>query len=373
MKNTLSKGSARIILAYAMYACMAIPASSQQTFNPKDYQYTAKEWKAIVRKSPDAFFKTDEAKRIAENVLAYQRETGGWPKNIPIHRPLGGELSIVLGDKNRLNDSTTDNDATILELTYLARLYQQNPDKQYKDAFLKGVEFILAGQYENGGWPQFWPENRGYQVYITYNDNAMVQTLEIIRKLRDGIAPFNDLVDDSMKARLAQAFDKGIECILNTQIKVNDQPTIWCQQHDNITLKPAPARSFELPSFCTSESCSIIRLLMELPNPNERVKASINGAMTWLDAHKIHGIRIEQFTNAEGKPDKRVVKDPQAVPIWARFYDLEKAEPLFCDRDGIPRKNLSEIGYERRNGYSWYNQAPESLYKPYEQWKEKYM
>ena len=74
-------------------------------------------------------------------------------KNIPIHRPLGGELPIVLGDKDRRNDSTTDNDATILELTYLARLYQQSPEERYKEAFLKGVEFILSGQYDNGGWP----------------------------------------------------------------------------------------------------------------------------------------------------------------------------------------------------------------------------
>lgn len=84
-------------------------------------------------------------------------------------------------------------------------------------------------------------EHRGYQVYITYNDDAMVQTMEIIRNLRDGKAPFDILVNDEMKARLSAAFDKGIECILNTQISVNGKPTIWCQQHDNITLKPAPA------------------------------------------------------------------------------------------------------------------------------------
>ena len=89
------------------------------------------------KKQSGQFFTTDEAKRIADNVLAFQRTTGGWPKNIPIHRPLGGELPIVLGDKDRRNDSTTDNDATILELTYLARLYQQSPEERYKEAFLK--------------------------------------------------------------------------------------------------------------------------------------------------------------------------------------------------------------------------------------------
>ena len=28
-------------------------------------------------------------------------------------------------------------------------------DIRYRDAFLQGVEYLLSGQYENGGWPQF--------------------------------------------------------------------------------------------------------------------------------------------------------------------------------------------------------------------------
>lgn len=361
-----------------IFVCMALSMTvtaglAQGIISPKDYEYTSKEWKRIVKESPDSFYTTDEAKRIADNVLAYQRVTGGWPKNIPIHRALGGELDIILGDKNNRNDSTTDNDATITEMTYLAKMFRATGDEQYKEAFLKGVEFMLSGQYDNGGWPQFWPENRGYQKNITYNDNAMVQTLRIIRDLRDEVAPFDILIDDDMKARLSKAFDKGIECILNTQIIVNGKPTIWCQQHDPETLQPAPARSFELASFCSAESASLVKLLMEIPNPNERIKASINGAMEWFDKHQIHGIRLERYTDKNGIRDTKVVSDNQAAPIWARFYDLKTEEPFFCDRDGIPCKTLAEIGHERRNGYAWYSYAPDSLKKPYEIWKKKYM
>jgi len=352
---------------------MAVPLFAQQQLNPKDYEYSSREWKRIVRESPDAFFKTEEAKRIADNVLAYQRETGGWPKNLPIHRPLGDELDIVLSDKKKRNDSTTDNDATILEMTYLARLYKQQPEERYKKAFLQGVEFLLSGQYDNGGWPQFWPENRGYQVQITYNDNAMVQTLMVIRDLRNSVAPFDLLVDNALKARLTKAFDKGVECILNTQIIVNGEPTVWCQQHDYKTLKPTSARAYELASFCSAESASLVRLLMELPNPDKRIKAAVNGAMKWFEAHKLTGIRVERFTNEDGKRDTRVVNDEKAEPIWARDYDLEQGKPMFCDRNGVPVKTLAEVGHERRNGYSWYNSAPASLYKQYEQWKKKYM
>lgn len=81
MKNTFFKASGRNLLTCAICALMAMPASSQQALSLKDYEYTTREWKRIVRNSPDSFFTTDEAKRIADNVLAFQRTTGGWPKN----------------------------------------------------------------------------------------------------------------------------------------------------------------------------------------------------------------------------------------------------------------------------------------------------
>lgn len=360
-------------LTFTILMMMTAVVFAQQQLSPKDYEYTSREWKRIVQESPDAFFLTDEAKRIADNVLAYQRETGGWPKNIPIHRPLGDELDVVLGDKGKRNDSTTDNDATILEMTYLAKLYRQSPEERYKEAFLKGLEFMLSGQYDNGGWPQFWPESRGYQVHITYNDNAMVQTLRVIRDLQNAAIPFDLLVDNPMKIRLSKAFDKGIECIINTQIMVNGEPTVWCQQHDHITLRPAPARTFELASYCSAESVPLVGLLMELPNPNKQVKDAINGAMKWFEAHRLTGIRVERYVNEEGKRDTRIVNDDKAKPLWARFYDLEQGKPLFSDRDGVPRQTLAEVGHERRNGYSWYNSAPATLYNQYEQWKKKNM
>lgn len=367
MKSTLKR-----ILGCLIFFVAATTAFAQKQINPQDYQYTSNEWKQIVRNNPDEFFRTDEAKRIGNNVLAFQRVTGGWPKNLPIHRPLGNDLNRVLSDKKKRNDSTTDNDATILEMTYLAKLYRQVPDERYKKAFLQGLEFLLSGQYENGGWPQFWPENRGYQVHITYNDDAMVQTLRVIRDLRDGAAPFDRLVDETMKTRLTQAFDKGIECILNTQILVKGKPTVWCQQHDHETLEPAPARAFELPSYCSQESAALVGLLMELPNPDIRVKRAIHGAMKWFDTYKLTGLRCERSGGKQEERNTRLVEDPQAKPIWARYYDLKYCEPFVCDRDGLPRRHLEEIGIERRNGYSWYNSRPAELYDLYNTWADKY-
>jgi len=357
MRNNLFAISVGLLLA-------ATPAFSQ-----------LKTWREVSRQTSDDFFKTAEARRIGDQLLCYQRCTGGWPKNIDMAKPLtDDEKTAVLKDKTRKDDSTTDNNATTRQITYLAYLYKQTGDTRYRDAVRKGVDYLLSGQYKNGGWPQFWPKMRGYQIHITYNDGAMVNTLNLIRDAAEGKRPFNgDIIDKAKTEKLAASFGKGIDCILKTQIMVNGQPTVWCQQHDRKTLKPAKARAYELPSFCSAESAGIVKLLMSLPNPDERVKKAVRGAMQWFDKYKLTGLRVVSEWK-DGKPDNTsLVVDGQAtVPLWARYYDLERCEPFVCDRDGVPRKRLEDLGEERRNGYSWFNDAPADLYKRYAKWADKH-
>ena len=327
-----------------------------------------------LRETSPAFFQTDEARRIGDQVLLWQRVTGGWPKNIDMAKPMTDEEKAqVLKDKNREDDSTTDNGATNMQMTYLARLWQQTHEPRYRDGFLRAVEYLLSGQYDNGGWPQFWPKMRDYQIHITYNDDAMVNTLNMLRAVRDGIEPYGGLSDKTLNQRLTKAFDKGIECILATQMTIGGELTVWCQQHDRETLAPAPARAYELPSYSSQESAAIVQLLMSLPNPDERVKRAVHAAMKWFDKYKLTGIRIQQIgERGSSNRDKVLVADPTAGPLWGRYYDLEYCEPYVCDRDGIPRRHLEQIGWERRNGYGWYNDRPASLYPLYEAWADKY-
>ena len=336
--------------------------------------------RGAMRATDPEFFRTDDAKRIGDQILAYQRVTGGWPKNIDMARRMTDqELAQVLADKQRTDDSTIDNDATTIQMVYLARLYQATKDKRYGEAFRKAVEYLLSGQYDNGGWPQFWPDMHGYQIHITYNDNAIVNTLNLLRDIASQKHPYEgNITDKKLRERMTTAFDKGVECILKTQIMVDGVPTVWCQQHYRDTYLPAPARAFELPSYCTSETGGIVRLLMSLPNPDERVKKAVNGAMRWIDDHKLTGYKLERKGTSYANRDTRLVPitDPAeraaATPLWARFYDLKYAEPYVCDRDGIMRRHLHEIGRERRNGYGWYNSGLAGLYPVYEEWAKKY-
>jgi len=47
-----------------------------------------------------------ESVRVAENVLLYQRDTGGWPKNTAMHKPLTEpEKAKVTDDKGLMMQS----------------------------------------------------------------------------------------------------------------------------------------------------------------------------------------------------------------------------------------------------------------------------
>lgn len=331
--------------------------------------------KNLINEKRAEFFKTDEARRIGEQVLLWQRNTGGWPKNIDMVTEMTAEQrQQVIADKVRRNDSTTDNGATTTQMAFIARLYQATGDNRYRDAFRKAVDYLLSGQYENGGWPQFWPVQRDYQIHITYNDDAMVNTMLMLRNVYEENEPYgNGLCDERQRAAMKKAFDKGVECILATQIRTNGVLTVWCQQHDHVTLQPAYARAYELPSYCAQESSGIIALLMSLPNPDERVKTAVHSAMAWIDKYKLTGIRmVTAKDDATGTFDRKIIHDANATPTWARFYDLKNNVPFVCDRDGVPRLRLSEIGYERRNGYAWYGNRPATLYPQYEKWAAKY-
>ena len=248
----------------------------------------------VLQQKDSAFFQTQEARRVGDQLLLYQRNTGGWPKNLNMVTPLtAAQQDSVRQQKSRQDDSTIDNKATTMQMVFLARLYQQTKEDRYAQAFRRAMEFLLSGQYDNGGWPQFWPKNRQYQVHITYNDNAIVNVLKIFRDVMKDREPFDGgLVDSQMRERTAKAFDKGIDCILATQIVVDGEPTVWCQQHDRETLLPAKARAYELPSFCTQESAAIVFLLMQISKPDERIVRAVNGAMKWFDEHKITGHRL---------------------------------------------------------------------------------
>ncbi len=335
--------------------------------------YLERPWTYVATKMPEEWYGSEESLRVADNVLLYQRDIGGWPKNTPIHKQLNEAEKAKVNDDKGTNDAIFDNSATTTEMKFLARMYNNTKKESYKESFNRGLKFILDAQYDNGGWPMFWPLRKGYYTHITFNDNAIVNILALLRDIRDKKPLFNSVTNPENIESVDNSYRKGIDVILKTQIVVNGKRTVWCAQHDELTFLPAKARSYELPSFSGAESVGIIKLLMEIPNPTPDITESVQGAVEWLNNHRIKNTRWDTFTNSEGKKDRRIVADPTAGDLWARFYDLDSQEPYVCDRDGIKKKTLEEIGYERRNGYSWYTDDPQDVINKYQDWKARWI
>jgi PelA/Pel-15E family pectate lyase len=181
-----------------------------------------------------------------------------------------------------------------------------------------------------------------------------------------------DIVDKKYVPLAKAAFDKGVEIILKTQFELNGKKAAWCAQYDEVTLQPAKARSYELPSLSGSESVDIVRVLMRVDHPSVTIKQAVAAAIEWFEKSKITGYKTQRIADSTQPRGQDVIVVPDAnSTIWARFYDLETNKPFFCDRDGIKKNTLAEIGNERRAGYAWYGTWPMKLIsEEYPAWKK---
>jgi PelA/Pel-15E family pectate lyase len=268
--------------------------------------------------------------------------------------------------------ATYDNGATTDELRFLGRIYSATKETKYQEAFDRGLDYVLNGQYENGGWPQRSPPGNSYHRHITFNDDAMVRLLYFVREVAT-TAPY-DFVDEKRRKSAAAAFNRGIECILKCQITVDGTLTAWCAQHDEVDFRPQSARTYELATLSASESVGITRLLMSIDDPSPEIVKSVEAAVAWFGKAGLTGIRVdtEKDKKAPKGQNRVVIADSKAKPVWARFYSIQTNAPVFVDRDGIPKSSIAEISYERRNGYAWYGSWPQKvLDNEYQEWKKR--
>ena len=328
-------------------------------------------WRRCLSQRPE-FYATDEAVRIADNVLLYQRDTGGWSKNVDMARVLSEQDKAMLRKAKGRKDSTFDNGATHTQIRYLAKVYNATGLERVRRAILIAMDYLLEAQYGNGGWPQSYP-SRGYSRYITFNDGAMIGVMSVLRDIA-GKKPEYAFVDEIRRQKAQNAVQKGFECILKCQIVVDGKKTAWCAQHDEKTLVPKKARSYELASISGSESVGIVRFLMSIDEPGPEIIGSVRNAVGWFRKAQLEGIRQvrKKDKSKPGGWDKIIVNDASAPVLWARFYEIGTNKPIFCDRDGIPKAMLAEISHERRTGYSWLGYYATSLLaKDYPVWEKK--
>ena len=261
---------------------------------------------------------------------------------------------------------TFDNDATIGQIRFLARVgtaLGEADGAVFRTAMRRGLEYTVAAQFPNGGFPQCFPLEGGYHDSVTFNDNSLINILNLLRDAARGVGDFSTVPAD-LRGRASRAVDRGIACILASQIVVEGRRTAWCQQHDALTLAPTSARNYEMPSQSSSESDDVMALLMALPDPSPEIVASIHAAAAWFQKTILREVAFRAVAGS----GRLLVTQEGAPPLWARFYEIGTDRPIFGDRDKTIHDKVDEISMERRNGYAWFGGGPARILEDYSQW-----
>ncbi|HWT51676.1 MAG TPA: pectate lyase [Caulobacter sp.] len=329
-----------------------------------------------------AWYASPEARAIADTIVSFQTPAGGWSKNQDRTKPprLKGQRFANNAEHMALDDSfdapvdrfwtfvgTLDNGATTTEMRFLAKVQQQRPGRDgdvYRASIIKGVRYLLAAQYPNGGWPQIYPIEGGFHDAVTFNDNAVAEAAMILEDVAEAKEGF-DFAPAALRKEAGAASARAIRPILDAQVVVDGKRTIWPQQVDPLTLKPSSARDYEMRSLASAESTDILLFLMRQPKPTPEVKNAIHAGAAWLKAHAVYD---KAFTKVSDEEGRKLVDMPGAGPIWSRNYDIRTGKPIFGDWGKTIHDDVNEISKGRRNGYSWYSAGPQKALDAYAQW-----
>lgn len=307
-----------------------------------------------------AWFASDSAQRMASIILSFQAPNGGWSKHIDFtkHPRQPGE-SYFTESADWEWISTIDNDQTTEEIHFLALADRAHADPRYERAIVRGIDYLLESQYPNGCFPQVYPLEGSYHDAATFNDNATVNVLRVLREDSVGQFPYSPA---TQRRRAAHAVEKGIGCILDAQTRVGGKLAAWGQQHDPLTLEPTSARSYELTSLAALESAEIVDLLMTIASPSDRVVKTIYAATDWLQSVPISGYSYEHY---------ELKKQSGAGPLWGRLYEIGSNRIIMANRDGIKLYDWNKLT-DRRSGYGWYTTKPAETLAGFKTWSRSH-
>lgn len=369
-------------LLVAGLACLLAPVAGAETIPAPSlagFEDAIRHWRNV---HGDAYprYAPDQVALIADNILRYQRVDGGWIENQDPARILDDAEKARVDAEARRSGGSFDNRNIYTQLDYLAAAYAITGDARYRDGSLKGLQFTLAQQIPScGGWPHTVPATQSYHPHITIADDVTAGVLGTLRRIASDTRRYA-FVDDALRARVRAAIDAGDACLLRLQVRQGDALAGWAGQYDASTLQPAQGRAFELPSITGQETVGVVRYLMSIPDPSPEVVKAVDDAVAWLRRVEITGWRIktfeapaEQFQYHSSAKDRRLVADPSASGLWARFYDVNDNSVVLATRDSQRVARYQDIPRERRTGYEWYGHWPERLLSTeYPQWTSQH-
>jgi len=329
---------------------------------------------------PARWYGGAEARHIADTIVSFQTPAGGWSKNqnragpprLPGQR-YANDAETMVQDPSNFDApydrfwtfvGTMDNDATTEEMRFLTRVAQALPGaagEPYRESVIKGVRYLLAAQYPNGGWPQNWPLEGGFHDGITFNDNAMARVSMLLEDVAED--DVYDFVPGLLRRQSAAAVTKAVELILAAQVKRDGKLLGWPQQIDPLSLEPISARNYEPRSIASGETTDILMFLMRQKSPSPQVRQAVEGGIAWLKSAAVYDHAWERTPQG-----RKFFPRKGEGPLWSRNYDVVSGQPIFGDKDRSIHDDVNNISEGRRNGYNWWVPNPKQALQAYERW-----
>lgn len=310
---------------------------------------------------------SSDVAKIADNFIAWQNPDGGWPKDIDWLAVLDVDSVRNTLDPDYKKSSLDDRN-TWPQIEYLSEAYLQSRKIKYKDAAEKGLHYILTTQTETGGWGST-------DAAITYNNEVMtgIMNLFIDIKYKKRIYSW---IKEPLYKQICYSLNRAVSLTLRCQIMQEGVKTGWSSQHDKKTLEPIQGTLYEYPAVATNESCDVLVCLMRIKDPSEKIVEAVEHGVSWLEKSKITDMKLvkvklpsSKVVNEDYPYDIVEKADPKALPLWARYYEIDTNKPFMYTRQGSKVYTLTEVNPEWRVGYTWYGTWPEKVLAIYEKWE----
>src|SRR5215207_2959183 len=137
---TLMLSMAALACEDARAASTAARARLSGAISPAGFRDATHHWRKInepervMQPLPDQpSYAPEQVREIAANVLLFQRENGGWPKDYDMLAILNEDQKRALRESHTRTDTTFDNHTTHTQVAYLARAFVELGEPAYRD------------------------------------------------------------------------------------------------------------------------------------------------------------------------------------------------------------------------------------------------
>ena len=262
------------------------------------------------------------AAAATDALLRGEKPKGGWNYFIDFDGPESTAEWYATTGKNAWrmeefqhdwDNATFDDVGTGETMQLILRMAEADRDPRYLDAARRSVDFVLASQYDNGGWPQRWPVQKpfnhhghaDYTGYITFNDEVARKNIEFLQ------LAYRLLGDERIPDSIARAMQVHV---------ATQQPAPqagWAMQH-TLDMRPAAARTYEPLALTTHTTAENVRALMAFyrETGDRRFLARIPEALDWLESVRLPADQV---------------KNGRAFPT---YVEIGSNRPLYVHRRG---------------------------------------